>query len=90
MLTDTCPIAESGATALLDQAGGSEANPEGSPGVSVPYPPWCDCLVLRTLTEVECTPVLILQPQAQVLELSHEVFQLFAEGCSDGCASSLT
>ena len=39
MLTGTCPIIESDATALLDQAGESEAILEGSPGVTVPAPP---------------------------------------------------
>ncbi len=36
MLTDTCPNVGSDATAVLDQAGESEAIPEGSPGVTVP------------------------------------------------------
>ena len=41
----------------------------------------------RTSTEL---PVLILKPQTQVLELSHEVLQFLAKGCCYGCARSLT
>ena len=35
-------------------------------------------------------PVFILETQAQVLELSHEVLQLLTKSSSDGCARSLT
>lgn len=35
-------------------------------------------------------PVLILKPQTQVLELSHEVLQFLAKSCCYGCARSLT
>lgn len=48
----------------------------------------CRCNAL--FSEKDELPVLILKPQAQVLKLSHEVLQLLAQGCRDGCARSLT
>lgn len=51
---------------------------------------WRECAATLTDRGRGWVPVLVLEAQAQVLELSHEVLELLAEGCGDGSACSLT